>query len=215
MAVDVTQLREEYTHDTLEEADLTAEPMALFNRWLEEATQRGVPEPNAMTLATVDAEGQPNARVVLLKGLDDGGLAFYTNYHSAKGRELAAQPVGALVFWWALLQRQVRFQGRVEQLSREASKAYFHSRPRGSQLGAVASHQSCVVAGREPLEARYRQLETRHGDGEIPLPDHWGGYRLVPWSVEFWQGRPSRLHDRLRYRQPSPGAPWLVERLEP
>jgi pyridoxamine 5'-phosphate oxidase len=185
-----------------------------FQRWLHEAIEAELPEPNAMTLATVKADGSPAARVVLLKGLEATGFVFFSNYLSDKGTQLAANPQAALLFLWLELERQVRIEGHVSVIRLEESEAYFRTRPRDSQLGALASRQSRVVENRRLLEQRFEELSRRHADAEIPMPAHWGGYRLVPVMLEFWQGRPSRLHDRLRYRL-QPDGNWLLERLEP
>jgi pyridoxamine 5'-phosphate oxidase len=204
----------QYTRNSpLTEAELTGDPTLLFDRWLGDAVAAEVIEPTAMTLATVGEDGRPSARIVLFKGWVDGGLTFYTNYESRKGVELAAQPQAALLFWWNKLERSVRFEGPVTRVSRQQSSAYFHSRPRGSQLGALISQQSAVIASRAELEDRLVQAEARYASGEVPLPDHWGGYRLQPEVVEFWQGRRDRLHDRFRFRREATG--WGVERLQP
>ena len=195
------------------EQDLLPDPLAQFERWLGEATQAGTIEPTAMTLATVDADGKPHARMVLFKGFKDGGFCFYSNRESAKGAELAANARAALVFWWDKLEHQVRVEGRVEALPVADADTYFHTRPRASQLGAITSRQSRVVASRAELDARFEQIEKQYAGMEIPLPEFWGGYRVVPDSIEFWQGRRGRLHDRLRYRRS--GGAWIVERLEP
>lgn len=211
MNKDLSHFREEYRLMALSEANVPSDPLLLFNRWLEEAIGGGVAEPNAMTLATVDGEGKPAARVVLLKEVSGGGFVFYTNYLSDKGRELAQNPNASLVFLWLEMQRQVRISGRVEKVSAEESDAYFAVRPRSSQAGAVASAQSTVIEGREELEARFEAVLKK--DGHIDRPPHWGGYRLMPELLEFWQGRESRLHDRLRYRKLADG--WKLERLAP
>jgi len=206
--------RREYTAAGLYEHDLADDPDVQLARWLAEARAAGLPEPNAMVLSTVGADGAPSARMVLLKGLDDGGLVFYTNYGSRKGRELAANPRCCLVFPWQPLQRQVRVEGVARRLSGEVSDHYFATRPRGAQLGAWASRQSRVVAGREELEEAYEAAQARWPDGEpVPRPEEWGGFVLDPHTVEFWQGRPDRMHDRLRYRRT--GEAWFVERLAP
>jgi pyridoxamine 5'-phosphate oxidase len=206
-------LRKEYRMAALDRAGLDPDPVVQFGRWFDQAVGAGLPEPNAMTLATASAGGRPSARVVLLKGYDDRGFVFYSNYDSRKGEELAANPWAALVFYWAPLERQVRVEGRVGRTSREESAAYFRSRPLGSRLGALASAQSRPIPGREVLERRVAELEAAHPDGEVPLPDFWGGYRVVPDAVEFWQGRPDRLHDRFRYARADQG--WTVARLSP
>lgn len=197
----------------LDEAALAPEPLAQLAHWLEDATAAGMIEPTAMTLATATADGQPSARIVLYKGPHDGGLTFYTNYESRKGAELAANSRAALVFWWDRLERSVRVEGRVEKLPRAMSEAYARSRPRGSQLGALTSRQSRVVASRAELERRLAENEAKLGGQEVPVPANWGGYLLRPAMFEFWQGRRDRLHDRLVYR--AQGGGWRVERLEP
>lgn len=197
----------------LDEADLLAEPIEQLQLWIDAAREAGMIEPTAMTLATVGDDGQPSARIVLCKGFHDGGVCFYTNYEGRKGRELDAHPQAALVFWWDKLERQVRLEGRVERLSREASLAYFRERPRASQIGAYTSRQSAVVATRGELDARMQANERAFAGGDVPLPEFWGGYVLRPQAVEFWQGRRDRLHDRLCYVRSA--ASWRVERLEP
>jgi pyridoxamine 5'-phosphate oxidase len=205
-------MRREYAREALAEADVDADPVVQFGRWFEQATQAGLLEPSAMTLATATPDGRSSARMVLLRGFDERGFCFYTNYESRKAAELAANPRAALVFWWDALERQVRIEGRVEPTSRAESEAYFASRPPGSQLSAAASPQSQVI-DRATLERRVAELATSLPDGTVPLPDFWGGYRLAPEVVEFWQGRPNRLHDRLRYRRA--GDAWVIERLAP
>jgi pyridoxamine 5'-phosphate oxidase len=195
------------------EGSATAEPYALFQHWFDDAVMSGLALPNAMTLATVSAAGHPAARMVLLKGIEDGGFVFYTNYESRKGRELDAHPRAALVFHWAPLERQVRVEGRVERVSADASDAYFASRPLGSRHSAAASPQSAVVPDRAWLEARSAEVADRYGEA-IPRPENWGGYRVQPELIEFWQGRADRLHDRLNFRRESDGR-WLRERLAP
>lgn len=211
---DPADLRRAYTAGELSEADVDADAVVQFGRWLDDAVAYGIVEPNAMVLATATGDGVPSARTVLLKGLDERGLAFYTNYTSDKARDLDANPRAEVVFPWHAMQRQVRVAGAIERVSREESAAYFASRPRESQLGAWASAQSQVVPDRAALDAAYAELAARWPDGaSIPLPDFWGGYRLAPATIEFWQGRVGRLHDRLRYRKD--GDHWTIERLAP
>jgi pyridoxamine 5'-phosphate oxidase len=206
--------RREYTAVGLYESDLADDPDTQLARWLAEARTAGLPEPNAMVLSTVGADGAPSSRMVLLKGLDDGGLVFYTNYGSRKGRDLAANPRCCLLFPWQPLQRQVRVEGVARRLSAEVSDRYFATRPRGAQLGAWASRQSTMVANREELEDAYAAAQARWADADpVPRPEEWGGFVLDPHTVEFWQGRPDRMHDRLRYRRT--GEAWFVERLAP
>lgn len=210
----LADLRKEYMARGLDVGDLDADPIRQFRGWLDEALAAHLTEPNAMTLATIGADGRPSARMVLIKGVSEAGFVFYTNYESRKGRELGATPWAALIFYWAELERQVRIEGRVERTSAADSDAYFHSRPVGSQLGAVVSQQSAVIPDRATLETRLRELEARYHDQEVPRPEHWGGFRVVPDAIEFWQGRPNRLHDRLRYRKAADGL-WVIERLSP
>jgi pyridoxamine 5'-phosphate oxidase len=210
----LADLRRDYMLHGLREADVDPDPIRQFGVWFEEARAAVTIEVNAMTLATVSAEGRPSARMVLLKGFDQAGFVFYTNYESRKGRELAENPWAALVLYWGELERQVRIEGRVARASAEESDAYFVSRPFGSQIGAWASHQSQALEGREALDLRVAELETQYRDQEVPRPPYWGGYRLAPDAIEFWQGRPSRLHDRLRYRLLQDGG-WAMERLSP
>lgn len=209
---DLADLRAEYARGGLDEADLADDPLTMFGRWFAEARAAGLHEPNAMVVATVSPDGRPSSRFVLLKVLDQRGFGFFTNLGSRKGTDLAANPGCSVLFPWHPLERQVRVDGNAEPLPREEVAAYFTSRPRGSQLGAWASPQSDVVAGRAELDAAYAEMERRF-PGEVPLPDSWGGYVVVPDTVEFWQGRPGRMHDRLRYRRTSDG--WTVERLAP
>jgi len=210
--MNVSGVRREYGAAGLSEEDLAADPMEQLRVWLDQAREAYPEEFTSMTLATADREGRPSARVVLLKGLDERGLVFYTNYDSRKGRELEENPRAALVFYWPAFDRQIRIEGTVERTSREESEGYFLSRPLGSRLGAWASPQSRPIAGRGELERRLREAEERFGE-EVPLPESWGGYRVRPETVEFWQGRPSRLHDRLRYSRSAGG--WRIERLAP
>jgi pyridoxamine 5'-phosphate oxidase len=198
----------------LVEADVDPDPMVQFGRWFDDAEAADLVEPSAMTLATATAEGVPSARMVLLRGVDQRGFVFYTNYESRKAAELAANPRAALVFWWGELQRQIRVEGPVERTSQQESAAYFRTRPLGSRLSAWASPQSRVIPGRAVLDQRVAELAAGHPDGDIPLPPFWGGYRLVPEVVELWQGRPNRLHDRLRYTRSADGR-WQIERLAP
>lgn len=209
----VADLRESYERGALDHADLPDDPLALFAAWFADARASGTPEPNAMTLATVGPGGAPSARVVLLKGLDEG-FVFYTNRESRKGRELDEAGRAALVFWWPPLERQVRVEGHAERIDEAASDAYFQSRPRSSRLGAWASPQSDEIPDRSVLDTRLSDAAARFADGEVERPPFWGGYRVVPEAVEFWQGRPSRLHDRLVYRREDAGA-WTVARLAP
>ena len=215
MVSHIADLRKEYRLAGLNEADLAPDPFAQFAAWFAAAEDAGVPEPSAMTVATATKDGTPSARVVLLKGVDGRGFVFYTNYESQKGTELAENPQAALTFFWPGMERQVRVVGTVERVSREESQAYFDSRPIGSRVAAGLSPQSRPVASREELEAEFARRLEAHADGEVPLPDGWGGYRVTPSRVEFWQGRPSRMHDRLRYRRETPDGPWTVERLAP
>jgi pyridoxamine 5'-phosphate oxidase len=211
----IADLRREYARARLDEADVSHDPLVEFARWFAEAQEAKVPEPTAMTLATSTSEGLPSARIVLLKGFDERGFVFFTDYRSRKGAELEANPRAALVFWWGELERQVRITGGVALASHEESERYFRTRPLGSRLGAWASHQSRIIPGRTALEADLKEVEARFQDGNVPLPPHWGGYRVVPDTIEFWQGRENRLHDRIRYLRESGAKGWRVERLSP
>jgi len=210
-----THARKEYEQGALDEASIEPDPIRQFAAWYDAAVAAGVPEPEAMTLSTATPDGRPSARVVLLRGFDERGFCFFTNYESHKGRELAANPQAALTFHWAALERQVRIEGRAAQTAAAESDAYFTSRPSTSRIGAWSSPQSRVIADRAALEELFARFRAEHPDDTaIPRPAHWGGFRLVPERIEFWQGRPSRLHDRLRFRRGSGGA-WLLERLAP
>ena len=213
MNLSIADLRQNYLHSALKEVDLDPNPIQQFAIWFQQALDAQLPEPNAMTLATVTSNGQPSARIVLLKSFDERGFVFFTNYNSLKGKQLLKNPQSALVFWWAELERQVRIEGRVEKVSDSESDAYFYSRPQGSQLSAWVSNQSQVVASREVLDCKLAQLEEQYQEQKIPRPPHWGGFRVIPSLIEFWQGRPNRLHDRLCYRLT--GDKWIIERLSP
>lgn len=206
-------MRQSYTRGELRESEADSDPLRLFTGWLQDASGAGLEEPHAMTLATVSGDGTPSARVVLLKGCDERGFVFYTNYRSRKARELDRNPRAALVFYWPELERQVRVAGTVERTTREETEVYFATRPRGSQLGAWASEQSIVVSGREELDMRLRLCLQRFDGRDIPAPPHWGGFRLRPSSIEFWQGRQDRMHDRLLYTRTDDG--WRRQRLAP
>ena len=210
----MTKLRREYTDAGLDERDVDTNPFKQFEKWFQEAIDAKLDLPDAMTLATATSEGIPSARIVLLRGHDERGFVFYTDYESQKGEELAENPNAALVFYWRELDRQVRITGQVSKVSRENSNNYFQSRPVDSRLAALASKQSAIIPDRAILEEQFKQLAAQYQDKEIPLPSDWGGYRLSPNMIEFWSGRPSRLHDRLRYtRQPDDG--WRIERISP
>ena len=206
-------LRKDYTLAGLAEKDLARDPFRQFEKWFAEAQAAKVPEPNAMVLASCTPDGRPSTRTVLLKALDGRGFVFYTNYESRKGRELAGNARASLLFPWIAMERQVMVEGTASRVTREESDAYFHSRPRLSQLAAWASNQSSVIGDRALLESAMKALEKQYAGTDVPLPPNWGGFRLAPESVEFWQGRRSRLHDRLRYRRDKEG--WVIERLAP
>ena len=209
----IADLRKDYTQSGLLETDVDPNPFKQFQQWFDQALAAQLPEPNAMTLATVSQDGKPKARIVLLKNFTEQGFVFYTNYNSQKGQELAQNPSAALIFWWAELERQVRIEGSVEKVAESESEEYFYSRPVGSQLGAWASQQSQVIDNREVLEHRLQELQEIYQNQNIPEPPHWGGYRIVPQAIEFWQGRSNRLHDRLYYSLLE--HTWVVKRLSP
>ena len=208
----IAQLRKNYTFGQLSETEVPHQPLSLFQLWFDQAVKAECPEPNSMTLATADKAGNPSARIVLLKGADENGFTFFTNYESQKGKELADRPQAALLFHWHELERQVRIKGTVERVSPEESDQYFHSRPPASRIGAWASPQSTAIPNREFLEEAEQRFQSEFGDTP-PRPEHWGGYRLRPTEIEFWQGRPSRLHDRIHYKLD--GGHWKISRLAP
>ena len=214
MPPDLTGLRNEYAAHGLRRADLHSDPLQQFGAWFAAALAADIRDVNAMSLATATPDGKPSVRIVLLKGFDERGFAFFTNYDSEKGHQLEANPHAALAFYWVQLERQVRISGAVERTSREDSAAYFHSRPVGSRLGAWASKQSEVVDARQVLDTRLTEMTERFENGDVPLPPHWGGYRVKADKFEFWQGRPNRLHDRFRYSRRADGA-WQIDRLAP
>ena len=209
----IQNLRQDYRSASLSENDVDSNPILQFKKWFQDAVSSQLYEPNVMTLATSDRFGKPTARIVLLKGIDEDGFVFYTNYESKKGRDLVENPQAALVFFWPELERQVRIEGVVSKVSEQTSSEYFHSRPIGSQIGAMASPQSKVISDRESLERKVEQLTTQYADQEIPRPLHWGGYLVEPTHIEFWQGRPSRLHDRIVYDLVE--GSWIINRLAP
>ncbi len=210
----IADLRREYTLAGLRRADLDADPMAQFSKWFEQAVASGLTEPNAMTLATADKHGRPSARIVLLKNVEADGFTFFTNYDSRKGRDLAENPIASLAIFWAELERQVCIAGSVAKVSREVSEKYFNSRPKGSRLAAWVSIQGEVIANRAVLENKLAELTAKYPGDAVPLPPYWGGYCLTPMRIEFWQGRPNRLHDRFQYlREPRKG--WRIDRLSP
>jgi len=206
-------LRKEYSSHTLDVGDVLADPFLQFATWFNEAGQAGVPEPHAMSLATVSEDGSPDVRIVLLRGTEQGGFTFYTNYRSQKGREIDMNPKVGLNFFWPELERQVRILGKAERLSSHESDRYFFSRPRESRIGAWASAQSEVIGSREQLEQRYKEIEKKYEGKDIDRPPHWGGFLVIPARIEFWQGRPGRLHDRIRYQREAHG--WQLSRLQP
>ena len=214
MEQSLADLRQNYTRDGLLEADADPDPFIQFKVWFDQVLSTSIIEPNAMTLATVGANGQPKARIVLLKHFDNRGFTFFTNYNSQKGQELEQTPQAALVFWWGELERQIRIEGSIEKVDTAESDGYFSLRPWESRLGAWASQQSEVIESRDILEKRLEKLKSEYADLTVPRPPHWGGFRLIPDLLEFWQGRPSRLHDRLCYRRLKEGQ-WLRERLSP
>jgi len=209
----LSDLRKDYACGSLDETSVDADPIRQFETWFKQALDARLPEPNTMTLATVDARGYPSARILLIKGVDERGFVFYTNYESRKGADLAVNPHASLLFYWIELERQVRVEGTVVKTGADESDAYFHSRPLGSRIGAWASEQSRPIESRALLETREKSFAERFGENP-PRPPHWGGYRLVPETIEFWQGRPSRLHDRILYTRQSTGA-WRISRLSP
>jgi pyridoxamine 5'-phosphate oxidase len=210
----LADLRKNYSLGSLEASNVDRNPIRQFDAWFAQAVDAQLPEPNTMTLATVDARGRPSARIVLVKGVDERGFVFFTNYESRKGRELADNPFASLLFYWIELERQVRIEGTVVKTSASESDTYFHSRPLGSRIGAWASEQSQVIESRAILEKREQEISTQYGE-HPPRPPHWGGYRLIPDAIEFWQGRPSRLHDRLLYTRSADSSDWQIARLSP
>ncbi len=215
MLLNIENLRQEYRLAALDMEHVDANPIVQFGKWFEETLKANLPEPNAMTLATSTFDGKPSARIVLLKGFDEQGFSFFTNYQSRKGKEFEQNPFAALVFWWIELERQVRIEGSIQKLTPAQSTDYFQSRPRGSQIGAWASPQSAVISSRDELEKQVKILEQQYAHTEVlPRPEHWGGYLVQPVLLEFWQGRPNRLHDRIQYRLQDDKT-WKIERLAP
>jgi len=215
MPLDIAALREEYSNTGLTREELDPDPFGQFEQWFQQACKAELPEPNAMVLGTTGADAMPTTRLVLLKAFDARGFVFFTNYESAKSRQIAENPRVALHFPWFPLQRQVNITGPAARIGKTDSLKYFLSRPRGSQLGAWISQQSSVISSRKILEMKFAEIKRKFSAGEVPLPDHWGGYRVDPDSIEFWQGRESRLHDRFRYRRKSEEGGWVIERLAP
>jgi pyridoxamine 5'-phosphate oxidase len=214
MQKNITDLRQEYSRSTLDFSNVLKDPLKQFEKWFDEAVAAGIVEPNAMHLATVNDQGKPSSRIVLLKGLDQGKFIFYTNYQSKKGRELEQNPACALTFFWPEIERQVRIEGTAERVDSSLSEQYFQSRPRGSQIGAWASPQSTIIKDREILDARAKQIEKRFENEKLlPKPNQWGGYQIEPLQIEFWQGRPSRLHDRIQFSKVD--GDWKMHRLAP
>ena len=212
--LNIAALRHDYVAHGLRRADLDPDPIKQFAKWFGEAAAAEIRDVNAMSLATIDSDGGPDLRIVLLKAISDRGFVFFTNYSSAKGRQLDENPRAALTLFWVQLERQIRVRGTVEKTSREESEEYFRSRPLGSQLGAWASSQSETISGRDALDARLAEVTQQFATSDVPLPDYWGGYRLYPHTIEFWQGRTNRMHDRFRYT-PEGDANWIIERLSP
>ena len=209
----IRKLREDYSLSTLDENDVHADPIQQFKLWLDESLKAMLPEPNAMTLSTVDSEQKPHSRIVLLKGIEKNGFIFYTNYKSDKGRDIESNPNVSICFLWKELERQVRIEGIAKKISSESSEEYFVSRPVKSQIGALASEQSSVIENRAILEEKFEALTKLYSTGHVPMPDHWGGYIVEPTSIEFWQGRRSRLHDRIKYEKEKKN--WIIKRLAP
>lgn len=210
---DIQKLREDYSQSSLDESDVDLNPIKQFKEWLDASIKAKLPEPNAMTLSTVDSDHKPHSRIVLLKGIEEESFIFYSNYASDKGKEMEVNPNVSLCFLWKELERQVRIDGTVKKISREDSEEYFKTRPIKSQIGALASDQSSVIGDRSELEKRFEELTTRYSTGNVPMPEHWGGYVVDPVDIEFWQGRRSRLHDRIKYTKE--GKSWTIKRLAP
>ena len=213
--MDISKLRQNYTRAGLDKSEVDPDPIKQLTLWMQQALDGGIREPNAASIATASLEGQPNQRLVLIKGIDASGLVFYTNYNSTKGKEIAANPKLAVLFPWVELEREIRILGTAKKISREESATYFNSRPVGSRLAACTSAQSKVVSSRSELDEQFAAIAKKYDDGNIPLPDCWGGYRITPHQFEFWQGREKRLHDRIQYTKNKDGASWRIERLAP